>query len=161
MTIQDIREGIMIMQAANLGNPPNLEDPSTEQVLLKLLDGMSRADYLRAVVKISQEKEYWPTVFQIIQAARPQNVLSASEAWEVVQLEMNRTCGLPDVIADIESSVIRDVVKIMGGLNNIWPKDSQDEILKRNKFERKYNKIVFSDKMITGGEVKELEGKHE
>jgi hypothetical protein len=160
MTRKKFREGLLIFETIKLQNPPNLEDRTTEDVWFMLLKHLSDEAFMRAVKILAGTSTFFPKPADIIEAAIPKNILQANNAWEEVQIEIDRCCGLPDILPEFSSSIIFRVITSMGGLHSIWI-DSRDQYTVQKEFKRKYNEIILSDKMINGGDFKELEASEE
>jgi hypothetical protein len=141
MTRKKFREGLLIFETIKLQNPPNLEDRTTEDVWFMLLKHLSDEAFMRAVKILAGTSTFFPKPADIIEAAIPKNILQANNAWEEVQIEIDR-------------------ITSMGGLHSIWI-DSRDQYTVQKEFKRKYNEIILSDKMINGGDFKELEASEE
>ena len=167
MTINALRQGIMILEMLALANKPDFSfnlterlndgDPTTaEKVWLDALEDLSDVEFIKAIKTLSKTSKFFPAPAEIIQAARPQK-MTALEAWQEVCREKDRCCGLPNTFPEFLSPEINDAVAAMGGLYEIWRQsENKSDYFIQKDFKRIYNQIT-STKMITGGEVKELE----
>jgi hypothetical protein len=155
MTPATLNKGIMILEAA-FKNPHNFDDKFVEDIWLDALKGIPDADFFRAVKKCFKTCKFFPTPAEIIEAAIPDDVLSGSEAFEIVEREIDRCCGRPGVVPKIDDVVTCKVVASMGGLRGIWL-DSRDRSFVRKEFIQRYNDMVTRERLqVTGGETKLL-----
>lgn len=155
MTRETLRHGILVFESIKLANPPDFAKQEVEDIWYALLKPLPEKDFMVAVDILARTSKFWPTPSEIIDTI-PIKTLSASNAWDRVQKQINRCCGAPGILPEFSTAVIIDVVNSMGGLNAIWPKDDIDQICKRREFIKRYNKIVISGRMsLPGGEVKQ------
>lgn len=151
------------MEAANLGNAPDFSDPSKEKVLFALLEEkLSDEDFLRAITRISQTCEFWPTVKKIFEYALPEGVLPASQAWDMIEQEMERCCGAPGEFPKEFSPITERVIASMTcsmGIMGIW-KDPRDRAVIRKDFMTRYNETVSAERsQLQSQEVKQVDKK--
>lgn len=157
MTLEILLEGFATLEILGIPNMPDMSVELNQKIWLDALVGLSEDDFMRAINILSKILKYGPIPSQIIEAANKGKTLPASFAFQMLEDEITRVCGT-DIHPGPMTPAIWKVVNLMGGdLNIIWKRDDRSFV--RNEFIKHYNEIVSSDKMITGGDVKELEGK--
>lgn len=145
----------MVFERIKLANPPDFTDQATEDVWFMLLEPLSDEAFMKAVNDLARTSPFFPNPPQILEAANTCNILLASEAWEMVQEDMNNCMGTDIPPGDMTPAIWK-VIKTMGGLRHIWL-DERGSSFVRMEFMKIYNQIVSSEKIITGGDLKELE----
>ena len=114
MTRAQLIKGLMILKGVNLNFPPDFKDKAVIDLWHSLLKHIPRKDFLRAIHECAGSCTRFPVPAEIIEAARPTNLLTAGMAWGEVVYQKERCCGRDGVFPVYSSPAIREVVKQMG-----------------------------------------------
>lgn len=162
MTLKALTKARILLEALKLPGGPDFSfnvkkkreegdkgyTTTMEDLWLESLSEITDKEFMKAIGILIKTNPFFPKIPQIIKAANSGNILIASEAWEIVQEEMDKCMGAPGMSPGKMTPDIWKAIKTLGGLDCIWT-DKRDQSFIRNEFIKIYNQIREAQKMVS------------